>query len=104
MRFGAAHVDITPREPVWLTGYANRDHRSEGSYAPLFAGALYLEGDGDRALVLTADVIGFSPPCDAEARQAVCDATGLLPRQVVLTATHTHCGPFFSPLEHARRG
>ncbi len=97
MRVGAARVDITPREPVWLTGYANRDHRSEGSYAPLFAGALYLEGDGDRALVITADVIGFSPPCDAEARQAVCDATGLLPRQVVLTATHTHCAPFLSP-------
>lgn len=97
MRVGIARVDITPSEAVWLTGYANRDHRSEGAYAPLQAGAVYLEGQRDRALVLTTDVIGFSPPADAEARQAVSDATGLLPRQVVLTATHTHCAPFLSP-------
>ena len=97
MRVGVARAGITPQEPVWLTGYANRDHKSEGSYAPLYCGAIYLEGDDDAALVLAADVIGYTPPCDAEARQAVADVTGLLPRQIVVTATHTHCAPFFTP-------
>ncbi|MBT3344538.1 MAG: hypothetical protein HN712_20325 [Gemmatimonadetes bacterium] len=97
MRVGIHKIDITPEEPVWLTGYADRDHKSEGVYAPLHGGAIYLEGGHDRALILTADVIGFSPPADAETRSALADVTGLLPRQIVLTATHTHCAPFFSP-------
>jgi len=97
MRIGFARTSITPEGSVWLTGYGDRDRKSEGVYAPLHAGALYLEGDMDRALILTADVIGYSQPADATMRQAVADATGLLPRQVVLTATHTHCAPFFTP-------
>jgi neutral ceramidase len=79
MKVGVARTDITPTEPVWLTGYGDRHAKSTGHYAPLFAGAVFLAGDADAALILTAD------------------ATGLLPRQVVLTATHTHCAPFFTP-------
>jgi neutral ceramidase len=97
MNIGFARTTITPEGSVWLTGYGDRDHKSEGVYAPLHAGAVYLEGGVDRALVITADVIGYSPPADATMRQAIADATGLLPRQVVLTATHTHCAPFFTP-------
>tara|TARA_B100000809_G_scaffold196918_1_gene196501 strand:+ start:6515 stop:7789 length:1275 start_codon:yes stop_codon:yes gene_type:complete len=97
MKIGIARTQITPQGPVWLTGYGDRDHKSEGLYAALHAGAIYLEGDSDRALILTADVIGYSPPADATMRQAIADATGLLPRQIVLTATHTHCAPFFTP-------
>lgn len=97
MKIGVARTDITPTGPVWLAGYANRDARSDGHYAPLVAGAVYLAGDVDAALLLTADHIGYSPPADATFRRAVADATGLLPRQVILTATHTHCGPFFTP-------
>ena len=97
MKIGFARTSITPEGSVWLTGYGDRDHKSEGVYAPLHGGAVYLEGHVDRALILTADVIGYSPPADATMRQAVADATGLLPRQVVLTATHTHCAPFFTP-------
>ncbi|MDA0337892.1 MAG: hypothetical protein O2782_22210, partial [bacterium] len=97
MNLGFARTEITPQGSVWLTGYGDRDHKSEGVYAPIYAGAVYIEGRVDRALLLTADVIGYSPPADATMRQAVADATGLLPRQVVLTATHTHCAPFFTP-------
>lgn len=97
MNVGFARTDITPEGSVWLTGYGDRDHKSEGVYARLFAGAIYLQGNIDRTLILTADVIGYSPPADATMRQAIADATGLLPRQIVLTATHTHCAPFFTP-------
>lgn len=97
MNIGFARTDITPQGSVWLTGYGDRDHKSEGVYAPLYGGAIYLQGDNDRSLILTADVIGYSPPADATFRQVIADATGLLPRQIVLTATHTHCAPFFTP-------
>ncbi|SVD36541.1 uncharacterized protein METZ01_LOCUS389395, partial [marine metagenome] len=99
MLIGIAHRDITPEHPVWLSGYAFRTELSTGVYAPLKAGAIYLEADdgSDRALILTSDHIGYSPPADARMRQALAIATGLLPRQIVLTATHTHCGPVISP-------
>jgi hypothetical protein len=97
LKIGVARSDITPRGSVWLTGYGNRDHRSEGVYQALRAGALFLQGDQDQALILTADLIGYSPAFAAGAKLVISEATGLLPRQVVLTATHTHCAPFFTP-------
>ena len=38
-KIGIASIDITPQHPVWLTGYGNRDHKSEGVYQPLTAGS-----------------------------------------------------------------
>lgn len=97
MRPGISQTDITPTESVWLTGYGNRDHRSEGVYQALRAGAVYLEEGDEASLVLTADLIGFGPAYAAMAKSELSMDTGLLPRQIVLTATHTHCAPFFSP-------
>ena len=97
LQIGIAQIDITPTYPVWLTGYGSRDHKSEGVYQALRAGAVYLQGDGDACLVLTADIIGYDVGYAAEARARIGAATGLLPRQIVLTGTHTHCAPFFYP-------
>ncbi len=97
IEIGVAQLDITPSEPVWLVGYGDRDHKSEGVYQPLRAGALYWRGHRDAALIITADLIGYDVAFAAEAKALIADATGLLPRQIVLTATHTHCAPFFYP-------
>jgi hypothetical protein len=94
---GIACCDITPSTPVWLTGYGNRDRKSEGVYQNLKAGAVYIRGDSDAVLILTADHIGYGSTYAAMAKAEIAQATGLLPRQIVLTATHTHCAPFFSP-------
>ncbi len=97
-RIGIASIDITPHHPVWLTGYGNRDHRSEGVYQSLIAGAISIAGDTDEVLILTADLIGYDLAYAAAAKNRIAESTGLLPRQVVLTATHTHCAPFFYPM------
>lgn len=97
-KIGIASVDITPQHPVWLTGYGNRDHKSEGVYQSLIAGAISIAGDTDEALILTADLIGYDLAYAAAAKNRIAESTGLLPRQVVLTATHTHCAPFFYPM------
>ena len=97
-RIGIASTDITPQQPVWMTGYGNRDHRSEGVYQSLIAGAISISGDSDEVLILTADLIGYDLAYAAAAKNRIADSTGLLPRQVVLTATHTHCAPFFYPM------
>ena len=97
-KVGIASIDITPQHPVWMTGYGNRDHRSEGVYQSLIAGAISIAGDTDEVLILTADLIGFDLAYAAAAKNRIAESTGLLPRQVVLTATHTHCAPFFYPM------
>lgn len=97
-KIGIASIDITPQHPVWLTGYGNRDHRSEGVYQSLIAGAISIAGDADEVLILTADLIGYDLAYAAAAKNRIAESTGLLPRQIVLTATHTHCAPFFYPM------
>ncbi|MBM3280915.1 MAG: neutral/alkaline non-lysosomal ceramidase N-terminal domain-containing protein [Candidatus Handelsmanbacteria bacterium] len=97
LKIGVAQLDITPPNSVWLTGYGNRDHRSEGVYQALRAGALFLQGAPGAALILSADLIGYSSAFAAGAKLALSEATGLHPGQIVLTATHTHCAPFFTP-------
>ena len=97
-KIGIASIDITPQHPVWMTGYGNRDHKSEGTYQSLIAGAISIAGDTDEVLILTADLIGYDLAYAAAAKSRIAESTGLLPRQVVLTATHTHCAPFFYPM------
>jgi len=97
MRVGVARGDITPNESVWLTGYGHRDHKSEGVYHPLKAGAIFMEGTDDAGLIIAADLIGYDLPSAARIKGLIAAATGLLPRQIVLTATHTHGGPFYYP-------
>ncbi len=95
MKAGFALIDITPDHPVWMVGYASRDHQSEGVYQNLRAGAIALSHRGGAALLLTSDIIGHSLAFAAETKALIADATGLLPNQIILTATHTHCAPFF---------
>src|SRR5207244_4718948 len=40
---GVARIDITPQGPIWLSGYADRKHPSEGVLQPLAAKALAIE-------------------------------------------------------------
>lgn len=96
-RIGIAQTDITPKKSVWLTGYGNRDHKSTGVYQALIAGAISIQGDTDETLIITADLIGYSLAYSAAAKMNIAQATGLAPHQIVLTATHTHCAPFFYP-------
>lgn len=99
---GAAKLPITPREPVFLSGYGNRDHPSEGAEQQLHAKALALEDEsGGRLVILTTDLIGFSRPV-AEAIAERIAAGQKLPRErILLTSSHTHAGP---AIEHSITG
>ncbi len=97
-KIGIASIDITPQEPVWLTGYGSRDHKSEGVYQLLTTGAISIADGADEVLILTADLIGYDLAYAAAAKSRIAESTGLLPHQIVLTATHTHCAPFFYPM------
>jgi len=91
---GAARVKITPERPLWMSGYSSRDHAAEGTSIDLWAKALVLEDPrGQRAVLVTLDLIGV----DRDFSRAVCTAIGdkhkLERRQIALCSSHTHSGP-----------
>jgi neutral ceramidase len=93
-RVGVATEDITPKGPIWLSGYGSRNKPSEGVDHPLHLKALALQaGEGPPLVLITADIIGFP----RSVTEAIADRLrdGLhVPRANVMTiASHTHTGP-----------
>lgn len=91
---GAARVEITPEAPMWMAGYAARDHVAEGKLTPLWAKALVLEdAAGRRAALVTLDLVGIGRDLSLEIRAALESRYGLKREAVALNCSHTHCGP-----------
>ena len=91
---GLAATDITPTEPLPMAGYAAREAPFESVADPLFAKVLAIQDEhGGRALLITADLLGFT----RERSEAICarlqESTGIQREQVILNASHTHAGP-----------
>ncbi len=90
---GVAAVDITPDEPIRLTGYGNRTTPTGEVRQRLRAKALAFGADGQQPSVLiTTDLIGLPMSLtDAVARRL---APAKIERaRLAITATHTHTGP-----------
>lgn len=91
---GAAKVVITPPKLMWMSGYSARTKPAEGKVHDLWAKALVLESaDGKRLALVTLDLVGIPRPV-SQAITKKLEATHKLPREsVVLSVSHTHCGP-----------
>ena len=93
LRAGIARRCITPTRPVFQSGYG-RDSKSQGVYQQLFARALVLEDAAQsRVAILTAELLDFSESLVNAIKSGVKDRLGLTESQVLLSASHTHCGP-----------
>ena len=91
---GLARAKITPEEPIRMAGYASRNKPSEGVLADLHAKAMAFEdGRGERAVLLTADVIGYSTKVADFVCERIIQKTALKRRQILLNPSHTHTGP-----------
>ena len=91
---GVARVKITPPTPFWMSGYAARTHPSEGVEQELWAKALALRDPGGHPVVLvTTDLIGLPRVISDEVAVRVRERFRVERSQIVLNASHTHCGP-----------
>ena len=93
-RAGAAKTVITPEKPMWMAGYASRDHVAEGKSIDLMGKALVIEDPaGKRAVLITLDLVGIDRPLS----QSICSQLekryGLSRDQVAINCSHTHSGP-----------
>lgn len=102
-RVGLAKCDITPPAGIQLAGFAGRDEPSTSVYHPLRAVAVAIDDGKTPILILMAEWLGFYDKTD-RVRQCVADATGIAPRQIILSGTHTHCGPAVREIDAQRHG
>src|SRR5688572_10735217 len=91
---GVAAVNVTPREAMWMAGYAARTKPSEGVAQDLYVKALALEdAEQNRLVIVTMDLIGVPRPLRDAVEQKVQSQYGLPRQSLLINASHTHCGP-----------
>jgi len=93
LRVGIAAVDITPAEPVQMSGYASRKDLSQSVHDPLSARVTALEAGERRLVLVSTDILGFYDGTADDFRRAICEKHDLAPAQLLLCATHTHSAP-----------
>jgi hypothetical protein len=84
---------ITPALGSELAGFDARKGVATAVHDDLYARAVVLEAAGETVALVTLDLIGISQQTTDAVREAIGASTGIAARNVVLCATHTHCGP-----------
>ena len=93
---GMAKVDITPIEPVRLSGYGNRNVPSEGVDTPLFVRAIALRSANDPGslrFLISIDSVGLPSEVSSALAAKIKSDHGVARDRVAICVTHTHSGP-----------
>jgi hypothetical protein len=91
---GIGRIVITPEKPIYMSGYAGRNHPSEGAIHDLWAKALAIEDrKGGRVVIVSTDLIGLPRSISDIVAARVQKEYGLDRARLVLNSSHTHTGP-----------
>lgn len=93
LRAGAATEDVTPEEPVVMSGYGARKDLSTGIHDPLSATALVLTDGAVTVALVSIDVLNVSREFTSEVESALA-TEGVELDCLLPIATHTHAGPY----------
>lgn len=94
-RASAAKVDITPQNSQWLMGYAAR--QSTGVHDRIYHRIVAMSDGATEVFLIASDLCVFSPSVYDDFTAALEKETGIRPRQVWWTVTHTHSAPEVGP-------
>jgi neutral ceramidase len=91
---GTARANITPTEALWMAGYGSRTNPASGKLMDLWIKVLALQdAQGHHAIILTSDWLGFPQSIYQHTCAALKEKFELKPDEIILSASHTHCGP-----------
>lgn len=91
---GVATRDITPKDKLWLSGYASRDRPAEGTLLPLKSKVLWItDAHQNDAVLITLDLIGIDRSLSMEIKVALAREFDLRQDAICLSTSHTHTGP-----------
>jgi len=94
-RAAAVKVDITPKTPQWLMGYAAR--QSTGVHDPISHRIAAIDDGSTQVFLIASDLCLFSPSVYDDVTAELRKQTGIEPQQVWWTVTHTHSAPEVGP-------
>ncbi len=90
---GVGSVDITPPVGAELSGFAARVECSKGVYDRLKAKAVVISDVQQKVVIITSDIIGYTPQFVNQIRSIIAKHTDILANNIMVTASHTHSGP-----------
>jgi hypothetical protein len=89
---GSAVIDITPPLGIAMPGsFTKRTART--IHDPLYASALVLRNSQDAVAFVSCDLLAIETETVTAIRRLASQASGILPTQIHISATHTHAGP-----------
>ncbi len=95
---GAAVRVITPKQPMWTSGYGGMKEPARETIIDLKVKALALEDSrGTRIVIVTSDLIGLNYEFTEAVAREVKKRYNVSRDNLLLTAAHTHCGPEMRP-------
>ncbi len=93
LRAGAAAVDITPQIfPLNMPGGFSANV-AERAHDPLHARALVLDDGLTKLAMVVVDNLGAGPDVLDEVKALAASRTGMDPKKMLISSTHTHSGP-----------
>ncbi len=90
---GAAAEIITPPIGCQMAGFDARKGVAQSIHDDLYARAMVLDDGVTRVALISVELLGVDKPFAGKVRAAVEDRTGIPSANIVIAATHTHCGP-----------
>lgn len=93
-QIGASRIDVTPTEPVRLSGYAARVQPATEKDSNLFVRSFYMaHTDKEPLLVVSLDAIGISAAMTETINRTLESEFGMSRAQIALCTTHSHTAP-----------
>jgi hypothetical protein len=91
---GFATANITPEKFMWMSGYGSRTAPADGKETDLWAKAAVLRApDGGQLVLVTLDLVGIDRATSQAACKLIQEKHRLQREAVILSVSHTHCGP-----------
>jgi len=90
---GAVRVDITPTEPVRLSGYGERRTESDGVEQRLYARAIAIGENEQTCVLIAVENCGITADIVEEVAARLLKNSGLARERLVVCSTHTHAAP-----------
>lgn len=91
---GVSSTVITPKQSMWMAGYASRTEPAQGILHDLWAKALVLEDSlGKQAVLITTDILGMTKEITGRIKSRLHEEYGLSTAQIMINSSHTHSGP-----------
>ena len=99
VKLGVSQSNITPGIPLTMSGYDARKTPFTGVHDSLYASALYFSSGGNKALIITTDLIGFKTELADDIKKLISDEINIPAENIMLTAVHNHGGPAIKTYE-----